>query len=511
LVVQLLDGFATTSENVRGMSRIRSRATTARWHRRMGLFLSVPLVLWIVSAFLLHYFGLTMPNGLQGVYRLSPYNSVDVELSTARIQPDSLLAKLRTHYELDEIYWLKLQSRGQHLWYVVKPNPFSTGMVFDARTGERLDPLSDEKLEIVANETLSGTQAVSMSSIDEYHRDYTLKKVSAVKVIMEGEQPTELILSRHTGRTLRRSDEQAQQFNWWYKTVHVFQWGDSMAFFTTILYLVAACVVVLAIFGLRLWWQRRGQAKNVYQKRNLKTRRLHRRLGIVVGTLVFAQMFLGVYMWLSLGPLRDPFRGKNTFNDDWTGGISTSADLPDMESVLSRIVPFTDSHAHPIQSIQWRMLGEKAVCIINWCNNETGEVFDLQTGQPMGDLSPEAAGRAAQRLMKGALTFEFRGENSYYNNDLNRKIPTYHFRFADASATDVFVSKKTGDIISRRTRFWRAFSPILTFHAYAFTGNAVIDTVVLSIFQIGLLALIITGWIMNFTTKPSQKEEKMEM
>ena len=84
---------------------------------------SIPLLAWIVSAFALHYFGLVMPNGLQGVYKLTPYNSVDIELRKAQISPTAILDKLRRNHQIDEVYWLKLQSRGRYLWYIVKPTP----------------------------------------------------------------------------------------------------------------------------------------------------------------------------------------------------------------------------------------------------------------------------------------------------------------------------------------------------------------------------------------------------
>ncbi|MFQ5675788.1 MAG: PepSY domain-containing protein [bacterium] len=480
------------------MSKIRNRTKVAGWHRWLGMSLSVPLLFWIVSAFFLHYLGLTSPNGLQGVYKLAPYNSVDVDLRKAQISPTAILQKLRSDHQIDEIYWLKLRSRGPHLWYVVKPKPFSTGMIFDANTGERLDPLSDELLRVVANESLNGSKALSLSPVKEYHRDYAVKTLPAVEVTMEGEQPTKLILSRDAGRTLRRSDSQARQFNWWYKTFHVFQWSESMTFFTTILYVLAAGVVILASFGLRLWWWRRARPKEAYRKPNMKARLWHRRLGVGVGILVIAQVLLGAYMWLSLGPLQDPFRGKNTFNLEWTDGIEISEFLPDAETVLNKVGPGMDDGIHQAQSIQWRWLKGKLVLVVNTRNDQLGTVYDAQTGRELSELTPQEAGREAQQLIRGLPEFEYKGETTYYQNDLNRKLPAYHLRFADASATDVFVSKTTGDIISRRTRFWRAFSPFLMLHTYAFSGNVIVDTSLLTIFQLALLLLIITGWRLNF-------------
>lgn len=483
------------------MANLRSRAKISRWHRRFGLMLSVPLLSWIVSAFFLHYYGLVMPNGLQGVYRLQPYNSVAIDLGTAPVQPNEILEKLRTEYGLDKIYWLRLEAHGEYLWYTVKPSPFVEGMVFDANSAERVDPLSDALLEVVADESLAGTKAVALRPAAEYHRDYAASTIPAVDVTMAGEQPANLVLSRATGRTLRRSDSQAQGFSWWYKSFHVLQWGDSMAFFTIVLYLFAAAVVVLAFFGLRLWWWRRGRPKQIYRKPGMQTRAWHRKLGLVVGTLVLVQMLLGIYMWLSLGPLQDPFRGKNSFAPAWRGGVPTSSFLADAQTVLARIPSQTNGTGQPVQAIQWRERNGKLVWQIQMRKDELGRIYDANSGEMLGDLAPEEAGRAAQQLMAGLPAFEYRGETTYYNNDLHRKLPAYHYRFADAAATDVFVSKTTGAIISRRPRFWRAFSPFLMFHALAFTENKIIDTIVLSVFQVGLLGLILTGWLMNFRSK----------
>lgn len=213
-------------------------------------------------------------------------------------------------------------------------------------------------------------------------------------------------------------------------------------------------------------------------------------------------------MWLSLGPLQDPFRGKNTFNYEWSGGISTSASLLDIETILSQARP-NDGLARPNQSIQWRVFNGRTVCVVAARNDELGKVYDAVTGKALEELTPEAAGKAAQQLMAGSPSFDYRAKTTYYYNDLNRKISAYHFRFSDVSATDVFISKTTGDVISRRTTFWRAFSPILMLYTYAFTDNVIADTILLSVFQIGLFVLIFTGWRLNFSTKSKKIEEDL--
>ncbi len=487
------------------MSDIRKRSAVSRRHRLLGLFLIVPLLAWMISAFVLHYYGLVMPNGLQGVYELKPWNSVRTDLSQVRLDPNELLQKLREEHGLQRIHSLKLQAFGEHTWYIVKPDPFARGMVFDAHTGRRLDPLADSLLIVVANEALTGTHAVKWREVTEYHRDYRERDLPAVAFEMAGDQPTELVLLRATGRTLRRSDSQAQGFHWWYKIFHVFQWGRSMAFFTTILYIFAALVVVLAIYGLRLWIWRRGRPAEFYQKPGMKVRKWHRRLGLVIGSLLIVQMLLGAYMWLSLGPLQDPFRGKDSFNQEWAFGIATSDSLAHPAVVLQHAGQHLSSGEQPVQVIQWRRINDHMYWLLQKRRDEPPLLFDAESEDIPGELTPEQAGEAARTLVAGMPDFEFRGKTTYYFNDLNRKIPAYHYRFADDAATDIFVARSSGDIISRRPRFWRAFSPILMLHAYAFTDNKIIDTLVLTLFQFSLLGLIVTGYMLS--RKPRSGKE----
>jgi hypothetical protein len=141
---------------------------------------------------------------LAGNYALNPHNSVDVALDSGTIAPTALLRRLDAEYGIERIYWLRLQARGPHLWYIVKPTPSALAMVFDARTGNRLDPLSDELLATVANEALVGARFAGLEDGPEYNRYYDVSRVPAVRARVEGDQPATLVLSRDEGRTLRR-------------------------------------------------------------------------------------------------------------------------------------------------------------------------------------------------------------------------------------------------------------------------------------------------------------------
>ena len=177
----------------------------------MGLVLAVPLVAWIVSALGMHLVVHDAPNGLQGVYDLNSGNSLARRLDDAAITPTAILSALDS--EVGRVYSLRLESQGQYLLYVVRPSPFALAMTFDAMTGARLDPLPDSVLLAIANEKLTGTRATRVvGSVSEYHRDYDLAAVPAVRIRMEGTQPSELILSRASGRTLRRLDNIATGF-----------------------------------------------------------------------------------------------------------------------------------------------------------------------------------------------------------------------------------------------------------------------------------------------------------
>ena len=141
----------------RGGARLKARIAT--WHRWLGLILTIPLLGWIMSSAAMMLITMNAPNGLAGVYTLRAFNSVDVPLTSAGFGPDSAL-RLAAGHGVDRAYWVRLQSRGTELWYVVKPSPYAAALVFDARTGQRLDPLSDKRLTMAANDIINATDVI---------------------------------------------------------------------------------------------------------------------------------------------------------------------------------------------------------------------------------------------------------------------------------------------------------------------------------------------------------------
>ena len=85
--------------------------------------------------------------------------------------------------------------------------------------------------------------------------------------------------------------------------------------------------------------------------------------------------------------------------------------------------------------------------------------------------------------------------------DFNARVPTYLFRFDDPDRSDVHVSQATGEVVQRRPAIWRAFGPFLVYHTFGFTGNAVLDTVLLTLMQAAILAMVLTGWRMALPTR----------
>ena len=481
----------------------RTKARAASWHKWMGLILTVPLLGWIISAIAMMLITMEIPNGLQGVYRLQPYNSVDIQLDQATVTPTAMLAKLASEHRLERVHWMRLESRGPHLWYVVRPTPFSLAMTFDARTGERLDPLSDELLAMTANEALIGTRFEKLEPKPEFNRDYEVDRVPAVEAIMVGEQPSKLFLSRDEGRTLRREDAEASAFHFWYKKFHVTQFTDNVIPWTAILYTFAVGVVTLAILGYFMFWWRRKRPVGAPSSRAgaFGARNLHRKVGIVVGGVLIVQLIAGIYIWLSLGPLNDPFRGKQTFTTEWKAGIPTSHRLAESSEVLAKVAGKLPATHRPVQAIEWKRLGDKDAWLITTRQDERPTVFDAATGERIDALHPDIAGEIARQETVGHPSFAYLGPMHFESMDLNRRLPAYRFRFDDEDKTDVYVLQNTGEIVMRRPAFWRLFGPFLAVHMLALTRNKTVDMTLFFLFQLGFLVMIATGWRLQFPGK----------
>lgn len=476
------------------------RVRVATWHRWLGLGLSIPLLGWVISAAIMMMITFNAPNGLAGVYTLNPYNSIDVPLDETLVAPATILQTLASTHSLDRIYWLRLQSRGRHLWYVAKPTPFALAMVFDARTGARLDPLPDSLMSVVANEALSGGRVAALEATTEYNRYYAVDRVPAVRASIVGEQPATLILSRDEGRTLRRLNGDSQRFDWWYRAFHVNQFSDHLGLWTTLLFACAIGVIVLSVFGyLLFWWRRRPNRLNQSPKPqgffpHRRVRNWHRKLGAIAGGILAVELLVGVYLWTSLGPLEDPFRGKASFSTNWNAGFPTSLALADVGTVLASVAVKLPSSNRPVQAIEWRRLGEQDAWAVTTRMDEAPSVFAAATSDPITAISPTVAGEIARHEVLDQPSFTYAGTAPQLWMDLNRPLPTYKFRFADRWNSDVYVAQSTGQIIQRRPLFWRIFEPFLSVHTFAFTGNTPVDVSVLVLFQLAILGMIATGW-----------------
>ncbi|MBL0891748.1 MAG: hypothetical protein IBJ19_14195 [Gemmatimonadaceae bacterium] len=479
------------------------KGRVAAWHRWLGWVLTIPLIGWLVSAAAMTLVTMNAPNGLAGVYRLNPYNSVDIRLDSATITPTQILAHLKSAYGIDRLYWLRLQSRGSQLWYVAKPTPTALALTFDAVSGKRLDPLSDSLLAVVAAEALIDSPVAGLTAATEYNRYYDVERIPAVWADVSGTQPARLILSRDEGRTLRRLNVETQRFDWWYRTFHVNQFTANMGLWTTLLYACALGVLLLTAFGYLLFWWRRPRASAsdeglARSAQGARARSLHRKLGVVGGGILSIQLLVGAYLWLSLGPLEDPFRGKASFNATWAAGFATQLQLATPASILRLVSAAQPNLRRPIQAIEWRMIGTQPVWAITTRLDEPPLVYSID-GRPLGLLSPMAAGALARQEVTGTPAFTYIGSSSQLYMDLNRPVPTYQFRFDDPGQTDVFVSQATGQIIQRRPRFWRLFGPFLDTHTFSITGRKAVDTTLLAAFQLLVLGIIVTGLIVQFS------------
>lgn len=481
----------------------RAKARVASWHRWLGLGLTVPLAGWAVSAAVMMMVTMDAPNGLAGVYTLNPYNSADVRLDAATVEPTTVLNTLAKEYGIQRVYWLRLQSRGAHLWYVVKPTPYAQAMVFDAHTAARLDPLPDDLLEVVAGEALVGGRVAALESTTEYNRYYELDRLPVVRASIDGAQSASLILSRDEGRTLRRWNTESERFNWWYRAFHVNQFSDHMALWTTLLFVGAIGVIMLSLLGYQLFWWRRpggvaaapGKQRRVSQS---PSRNWHRKLGAVAGGVLALELLVGGYLWMSLGPLEDPFRGKASFSSDWAGGFSTERSLAAPGVVLDKVSSVLPQSPRPVQAIEWRRLGEQDAWLVTQRLDEEPLVFAAATADPIKALAPEVAGEIARQEVVGKPSFTFVGSAPQLWMDLNRPVATYQFRFDDPGRTDVYVAQNTGQIIQRRPWFWRMFGPFLAVHMFSFTGNKPVDMTLLVTFQLAILGMIATGWRLQF-------------
>jgi hypothetical protein len=452
---------------------------------------TVPIVGWIGSSFLLHGVGLALPNGLQGVYRLQQYHESEVHLETEElVEPSEILA--RTGDEgLDRLYWLRLEVLGDQPVYVAKPGPFDVELVYDARTGRRLDPLSDEAVRSIADAELEGSWAEEADGLEEFNRYYLVDRVPAVALTMEGDQPTELVISR-SGRTLRRTDPLAAWFHTAYRSVHVWQWGDGLRLFTSVLYGLVGLALTLVSLGYTLWWTRR-EARRRWTPSVRPARRIHGRLAPLAGMLLATQMLVGAFLWYNLGLIEPRFRGQGSFEAEWSGGLSIAESLAAAATIAAALPQDLVTAERPIQRYEWRAIGDRRFWLAYPTRDAEGILIDASSGARLDRLTKELAQTAGESVVNGLATAD-PVESTEYWMDFNARVPTYRFRFADPDETDVHVSQISGEVVQRRPAIWRGFGPFLSYHTFSFSGNPWFDTFLLTALQLAILVMVFSGW-----------------
>lgn len=464
----------------------------SRSHRLLGLIAIVPLIGWVASSFVLHGVGLALPNGLQGAYDLESFHPDDVSLEDEiLLAPSEILTRLKSD-RIDRIYWLRLEPLAGKPVYVVKPGPFALERTYDARTGERLDPLTDEMLRRIGNRQLQGSQVAQVGAVSEFNRYYTVDRVPSVSLEMEGSQPSELVLSRSAGRTLRRTDPLAAAFDKAYKGVHVWQWGPATRIFTTILYTLVGVTLTLVTLGYTLWITRR-ESRQRWTSQVRPARRLHALLAPLAGIILSTQMLVGAYLWFNLGLIEPRFRGQGSFHTDWTGGIAVVEDLAEASTIAANLPSSVLGGDRPIQRYEWRAVGDRRFWIAYASRNENGVLMDAATGDVLSRLTPELARTAGEMVVQGEAVGP-PAESVEYWMDFNARVPTWRFRFSDPDRSDVHVSQITGEVVQRRPAIWRAFGPFLAYHTFGFTGNPWFDTALLTLLQLVVLGMVFSGW-----------------
>ena len=471
-----------------------ARLRLARSHRLVGLVAILPLVGWIASSFVLHGVGLALPNGLQGVYELAPHHPGGVRLEEAGVLPPGEILEALGADGMERVYWLRLEALGGTPVYVVKPGPFDLERVFDARTGARMDPLPEEMLRRIADGELTGTQSRSLSDAPEFNRYYTVERLPAVAVEMEGDQPSEVVLSRASGRVLRRTDPLAKWFHQAYLSVHVWQWGDALRLFTGVLYGLVGIALVLVALGAALWVDRRP-ARRRWTDQVRPARRLHARVAPVAALVLATQMLVGAYLWYNLGLIEPRFRGQGSFQEAWVGGLAVTEPLATVEDIAAALPPDALQGPQPVQRFEWRAVGGLRLWVVYPERDAEGLVLDAATASVRGPLTEEEARQAADAVVAGEPTGPG-AEGTEYWMDANARVATWRFRFSDPDDSDVHVSRATGEVIQRRPAVWRAFGPFLAYHTFAFTGNPWLDTLLLTVLQVTVLVMVVTGWRM---------------
>ena len=218
------------------------------WHRWLGLFTSIQLLLWTVSGLFFTVPDITDVRGEQ--YRLTKDN-LEIESSPKNLAPIQSIIKNDSDF-MDEDFKIILKKRAQSWVYEVQSSKRKT-KIFNAFNGQQLGSISQsEAIWVVDNKTTMKPIGVELINEPKIGSEYRGRDLPIYRVRVEKPESGVVYIDPTTGdiMAIRTTLWRAWDFLW---SLHIMDYRERDDFSHWLIRMFAALSVLTVVSGIVLW------------------------------------------------------------------------------------------------------------------------------------------------------------------------------------------------------------------------------------------------------------------
>ena len=218
------------------------------WHRWLGLFTSIQLLLWTVSGLFFTVPDITDVRGEQ--YRLTKDN-LEIESSPKNIAPIQSIIKNDSDF-MDEDFKIILKKRAQSWVYEVQSSNKKT-KIFNAFNGQQLGSISQsEAIWVVDNKTTMKPIGVELINEPKIGSEYRGRDLPLYRVRVEKPESGVVYIDPTTGdiMAIRTTLWRAWDFLW---SLHIMDYRERDDFSHWLIRIFATLSVLTVVSGIVLW------------------------------------------------------------------------------------------------------------------------------------------------------------------------------------------------------------------------------------------------------------------
>ena len=218
------------------------------WHRWLGLFTSIQLLLWTVSGLFFTIPDITDVRGEQ--YRLSK-DYLGVAPKPSDLAPIQNIVTNGNDF-IEEDFVISLRKRAQSWVYQVQSNDRKT-QIFDAISGNPLNTITEaEAIWIVENQTNMNPISVDMINEPKIGSEYRGRDLPLYRVRVEEPKSGVVYIDPTTGNVMaiRTTLWRAWDFLW---SLHIMDYRERDDFSHWLIRIFAALSVLTVVSGIVLW------------------------------------------------------------------------------------------------------------------------------------------------------------------------------------------------------------------------------------------------------------------